>query len=122
MDSARSFKASRTSYGRFVLKDYVQGGTNTGAGVAGQQSEMGNMKGQTTQNQGKNNESGKQSQVLTTGGVRSAGAGGEYEKDGQSAAAQRFRQRNGQAAQLYHAVYLYAALWRRQDPQIYGGG
>ena len=69
MDSARSFKASRTSYGRFVLKDYVQGGTNTGAGVAGQQSEMGNMKGQTTQNQGKNNESGKQSQVLTTGGV-----------------------------------------------------
>lgn len=69
MDSARSFKASRTSYGRFVLKDYVQGGTNTGAGVAGQQLEMGNMKGQTTQNQGKNNESGKQSQVLTTGGV-----------------------------------------------------
>lgn len=69
MDSARSFKASRTSYGRFVLKDYVQGGTNTGAGVAGQQLEMGNMKGQTTQNQGKNSESGKQSQVLTTGGV-----------------------------------------------------
>lgn len=69
MDSARSFKASRTSYGRFVLKDYVQGGTNTGAGVAGQQLGMGNMKGQTTQEQGKNSESGKQSPVLTTGGV-----------------------------------------------------
>ena len=69
MDSARSFKASRTSYSRFVLKDYVQGGTNTGAGVAGQQLGMGNMKGQTTQDQDKNSESGKQSQVLTTGGV-----------------------------------------------------
>lgn len=67
MDSARSFKASRTSYSRFVLKDYVQGGTNTG--VAGQQLGMGNMKGQTTQNQDGSSENGKQSQMLTTGGV-----------------------------------------------------
>lgn len=67
MDSARSFKASRTSYNRFVLKDYVQGGTNTG--VAGQQLGMGNMKGQTTQEQDGSSENGKQSQMLTTGGV-----------------------------------------------------
>lgn len=67
MDSARSFKASRTSYNRFVLKDYVQGGTNTG--VAGQQLGMGNMKGQTTQDQDGSSENGKQSQMLTTGGV-----------------------------------------------------
>ena len=49
MDSARSYKASRTGYNRFVLKDYVQGGMNTGTGVAGQQLGMGNMKGQTAQ-------------------------------------------------------------------------
>ncbi len=42
MDSARSYKASRTSYSRFALKDYVQGGMNTGAGVAGQQLGTGN--------------------------------------------------------------------------------
>ncbi len=69
MDSARSFRASRTSFNRFVLKDYVQGGTDTGAGVAGGQLGMGNMKGQTTQDQEKNSESGKQSQMLTTGGI-----------------------------------------------------
>lgn len=69
MDSARSYKASRTSFNRFVLKDYVQGGTNSGAGVAGQQLGMGNMKGQTTQDQGKNSENDKQNQVLTTGGI-----------------------------------------------------
>lgn len=67
MDSARSFKASRTSYNRFVLKDYIQGGTNTG--VAGQQLGMGNMKGQTTQDQDGSSENGKQSQMLTSGGV-----------------------------------------------------
>lgn len=69
MDSARSFKASRTSYNRFILKDYVQGGTNTGAGVAGQQLGMGNMKEQTTQDQGKGEENGKKNRVLTTSGI-----------------------------------------------------
>ena len=69
MDSARSFKASRTSYNRFILKDYVQGGTNTGAGVAGQQLGMGNMKEQTTQDQGKGEESGKKDRILTTSGI-----------------------------------------------------
>ncbi len=69
MDSARSFKASRTSYNRFILKDYVQGGTNTGAGVAGQQLGMGNMKEQTTQDQGKGEENGKKNRILTTSGI-----------------------------------------------------
>lgn len=69
MDSARSFKASRTSYNRFILKDYVQGGTNTGAGVAGQQLGMGNMKEQTTQGQGKGEENGKKNRILTTSGI-----------------------------------------------------
>lgn len=69
MDSARSFKASRTSYNRFVLKDYVQGGTNTGTGVAGQQLGMGNMKEQTGQDQGKGEENGKRSRMLSTDSV-----------------------------------------------------
>ncbi|MDE6517857.1 MAG: hypothetical protein K2L18_08435, partial [Acetatifactor sp.] len=69
MDSARSFKASRTSYNRFILKDYVQGGTNTGAGVSGQQLGMGNMKEQTTQGQGKGEENGKKNRILTTSGI-----------------------------------------------------
>ncbi len=69
MDSARSYKASRLSYNRFVLKDYVQGGTSTGAGVAGQQLGMGNMKEETTQNQSQNQENGKGNHMLTTSGI-----------------------------------------------------
>lgn len=67
MDSARSYKASRTGYNRFVLKDYVQGGMNTGTGVAGQQLGMGNMKGQTAQGGSGGDE--KQSRMISTGGM-----------------------------------------------------
>ena len=67
MDSARSYKASRTSYNRFVLKDYVQGGTNTGAGVAGQQLGTGNMKEETSQNQDQENSKGNR--MLTTDSI-----------------------------------------------------
>jgi len=69
MDSARSFKASRTGFNRFVLKDYVQGGMNTGVGVAGQQLGMGNMKRQAAREQGQNSRNGKQGQMLSTGGI-----------------------------------------------------
>lgn len=69
MDSARSYKASRMSYNRFVLKDYVQGGTNTGAGVTGQQLGTGNMKEETSQNQSQDQENGKENRMLTTDGI-----------------------------------------------------
>ena len=69
MDSARSYKASRTSYNRFALKDYVQGGTSTGAGVAGQQLGMGNMKRETSQNQSQNQEDSRENRVLTTDSI-----------------------------------------------------
>lgn len=69
MDSARSYKASRASYNRFALKDYVQGGMNTGVGVAGQQLGMGNMKEQTSQGQDKGGGNGRQSRMLSAGGV-----------------------------------------------------
>ena len=64
MDSARSYKASRMSYNRFALRDYVQGGTNTGTGVAGQQLGTGTMKEETTQEQSKNQENGKENRIL----------------------------------------------------------
>lgn len=67
MDSARSYKASRTGFNRFVLKDYVQGGMNTGVGVAGQQLGMGNMKGKTAQ--GGNDGDGRQSRTASTGEI-----------------------------------------------------
>lgn len=69
MDSARSYKASRTSYNRFVLKDYVQGGTNTGTSVAGQQLGTGNMKQETTQEQNKGEENNAESRMLTRSGI-----------------------------------------------------
>lgn len=69
MDSARSYKASRTSYNRFALKDYVQGGTSTGAGVAGQQLGMGNMKRETSQNQSQNQEDNRENRMLTTDSI-----------------------------------------------------
>lgn len=69
MESARSYKASRASYNRFALKDYVQGGMNTGVGVAGQQLGMGNMKEHTSREQGKGDGNGKQSRMLSAGGV-----------------------------------------------------
>ncbi len=72
MDSARSYKASRTSYSRFALKDYVQGGMNTGAGVAGQQLGTGNMKEQTAQGKGNGGVSDLREQVerMRTGRVQ----------------------------------------------------
>lgn len=69
MDSARSYKASRMSYNRFVLKDYVQGGTNTGTSVAGQQPGMGSTKEETTRNQSKKEESNAESRMLTRTGI-----------------------------------------------------
>lgn len=69
MDSARSYKASRTSYNRFVLKDYVQGGSNTGTSVTGQQLGMGNMKEETAQEQKKGEENNGESRVLTRTGI-----------------------------------------------------
>lgn len=69
MDSARSYKASRLSYNRFVLRDYVQGGTNTGASVAGQQLGMGNMKEENTQDQNKSKENGTENRMLTRTGI-----------------------------------------------------
>lgn len=69
MDSARSYKASRLSYNRFVLRDYVQGGTNTGTSVAGQQLGMGNMKEENTQNQNKGEENGTENRMLTRTGI-----------------------------------------------------
>ena len=69
MDSARSYKASRTSYSRFALKDYVQGGMNTGAGVAGQQLGTGNMEEQTAQGKGNGGGKGRQQPALSVGGV-----------------------------------------------------
>lgn len=69
MDSARSYKASRTSYNRFVLKDYVQGGSNTGTSVAGQQLGMGNMKEETTQEQNKKEQDNGESRMLTRTGI-----------------------------------------------------
>ncbi|MDE5892287.1 MAG: hypothetical protein K2H45_05110 [Acetatifactor sp.] len=69
MDSARSYKASRTSYNRFVLKDYVQGGSNTGTSVAGQQLGMGNMKEETTQEQNKGEKDNGESRMLTRTGI-----------------------------------------------------
>ena len=69
MDSARSYKASRMSYNRFALKDYVQGGMNTGIGVAGQQLGMGNMKEKASQNQSQNKENGKENRMLTTDSI-----------------------------------------------------
>ncbi|MBO5283145.1 MAG: hypothetical protein J6B43_08485 [Lachnospiraceae bacterium] len=69
MESARSFTASRTSYNRFVLKDYIQGGTNTGTDVAGQELGMGNMKEQTAQNQSENGEDSEKNRMLTKSGI-----------------------------------------------------
>lgn len=69
MDSARSYKASRTSYNRFVLRDYVQGGTNTGASVTGQQLGMGNMKEENTQDQNKSEENSTETRMLTRTGI-----------------------------------------------------
>lgn len=69
MDSARSYKASRSSYNRFVLKDYVQGGTNTRAGVAGQQLGTDNMKKDNGQSQGKESQTRTGSRMMTTSGI-----------------------------------------------------
>lgn len=69
MDSARSYKASRMSYNRLTLKDYVQGGMNTGIGVAGQRLGMGNMKEKASQNQSQNKENGKDNRMLTTDSI-----------------------------------------------------
>lgn len=69
MDSARSYKASRMTYNRFALKDYVQGGTNTGAGVTGQQLGTGTMKKETAQEQSQDQENGKESRMLTRDAV-----------------------------------------------------
>lgn len=69
MDSARSYRASRMSYNRFVLKDYVQGGMNTRTGVAGQQLGMGNMKEKASQNQSQNQENGKGNSMLATDSI-----------------------------------------------------
>lgn len=69
MDSARSYRASRMSYNRFALKDYVQGGMNTGVGVAGQQLGMGNMREKASQNQSQNKENGKDNRMLTTDSI-----------------------------------------------------
>ena len=69
MDSARSYKASRMTYNRFALKDYVQGGTNTGAGVTGQQLGTGTMKKETAQEQSQDQENGKENRMLTRDAV-----------------------------------------------------
>lgn len=69
MESARSFTASRTNYNRFVLKDYIQGGANTGTNVTGQELGMGNMKEQTTQNQSESGEDSEKNRMLTRSGI-----------------------------------------------------
>ena len=69
MDSARSYKASRMTYNRFALKDYVQGGTNTGAGVTGQQLGTGTMKKETAQEQSQDQENGKENRMPTRDAV-----------------------------------------------------
>lgn len=69
MDSARSYRASRMSYNRFALKDYVQGGMNPRTGVAGQQLGMGNMKQKASQNQSQNQENGKGNRMLATDSI-----------------------------------------------------
>ncbi|MDE7223498.1 MAG: hypothetical protein K2O34_06925 [Acetatifactor sp.] len=69
MDSARSYKASRTSYNRFALKDYVQGGSSAGTSVTGQQLGMGNMKEETTQEQNKNEKNNEENRILTRTGI-----------------------------------------------------
>ncbi len=69
MESVRSYKASRTSYNRFAVKDYIQGGTNTGTGVAGQELGMGNMKDEAAGKQSENGESSEKNRMLTQSGI-----------------------------------------------------
>lgn len=66
MESARSYKASRTSYNRFMLKDYVKGETDTN--VAGQELGMGNEKEQSAQ-QSESGESSEGNRLLTRQGI-----------------------------------------------------